>query len=68
MNQMLKGWKEIAGCTPFCADTIRRNYRKKLVQAGVLFFAYCGRPRRKTPCAYSQDLTGYFKNFSNTQA
>ncbi len=58
--EVLVGWRDIATNSPFTADTLRKNYRERLVRAGVLFYSRMAGVPRKRPCAIVDRLKRFW--------
>jgi hypothetical protein len=56
----LVGWDAIAKVTPYKPDTLRKLYLAALVKAGVVIYRKVGRPPRRRPHAYPQELVKFF--------
>jgi len=57
---MVKTWHEIARYTPFAEETLRKNYGRELVEAGVVFFVRLRKNKTVTACAYISVIKRYF--------
>lgn len=47
---LLAGWAEIARHSPFSEPTIRKKFKRPMLEAGVIFQSDLGRGKRPTWC------------------
>ena len=61
MSRVLKGWREIAACTPFSESTVRKKYGPNMIEVRAVYRSRLGRQKRWTYWTTENLLTIYLR-------